>query len=167
MFSRSVMSDSLWPLGLQHARLPCPSPSPRACLNSFPLSRWCHPTILSSVVPFSSCLQFFPASGSFPVSWLFESGGQRIGISASASVSNSSRSSRGTWEKGHWTKYKRALLQPSGQSHLRTEDLEQAPNGVDSQVLPKLRIATPRISIPFFLLVIEPCHLPVKRTHGQ
>ena len=85
-FSRSIVSDSLEPHGLQHARLPCPSPTPRACSNSCPLSRWCHPTISSSVVPFSSCLQSFPASGSFPVSQFFISGGQSIGVSASASV---------------------------------------------------------------------------------
>ena len=80
------MSDSLRPHGLQHTRLPCPSPSPRAYSHSCPLSRWCHPTISSSVIPFSSCLQSFPASGSFPVSQFFTSGGQSIGISASASV---------------------------------------------------------------------------------
>ena len=85
-FSRSVMSNSLQPHGLQHARLPCPSPSPRACSNSCPLSRWCHPTISSSVVPFSSCLQSFPASGSFLMSQFFAPGGQSIGASASASV---------------------------------------------------------------------------------
>ena len=136
-FSRSVVPNSLWLHGLKHTSLPYPSPTPRACSNSCPSSRWCHPTILSSVVPFSSCLQSFPASGSFPMSWLFKSGGQSIGASASASVSKCRwlMSSRGTWEKGHWTKYKRALLQPSDQSHLRTEDLEQAPNDVDSQVL--------------------------------
>ena len=78
------MSDSLWPHGLQHARLPCPSPTPRACSNSCPLSQWCHPTISSSVVPFSSCLQSFPASGSFPMSQLFSSGGQSIGASAAS-----------------------------------------------------------------------------------
>ena len=82
-FSHSVMSDSLWPHGLQHARLPCPSPTPRACSNSCPLSRWCHPTISSPVVPFSSWLQSFPASGSFLMSWLFTSGGHSIGASAS------------------------------------------------------------------------------------
>ena len=71
------------PNGLQHTRLPCPLPSPRACSNSCPSSRWCHPTISSSVISFSSCLQSFPASGSFPVSWLFTSGGQSIGASAS------------------------------------------------------------------------------------
>ena len=64
-FSHSVMSDSLWPQGLQHIRLPCPSPSPGTCWNSCPLSHWCHPTISSSVVPFSSCFQSFPALGSF------------------------------------------------------------------------------------------------------
>ena len=82
LFSCSVVSDSLWPHGLQQARLPCCSPSPRACSNSCPLSRWSHPTILSSV----SCLQSFPASGSFLMSQLFASGGQNIGASASASV---------------------------------------------------------------------------------
>ena len=85
-FSCSVMSDSLRPHGLQHARSPCPSPTPRVYSNSFSLSWWCHPTISSSIVPFSSCLQFFPASGSFTMSQFFTSGGQSIGISASASV---------------------------------------------------------------------------------
>ena len=85
-FSRSVLSDSWGPHGLQHARLPCPSPSPGACSNSCPLSQWCHPTISSSVIPFFSCLQSFPASGSFPMSWLFVPTGQNIGVSASASV---------------------------------------------------------------------------------
>ena len=82
-FSRSVVSDPLRPDGLQHPRLPCPSPTPRACSNSCPSSWWCHPTISSSVIPVSSCLQSFPASGSFPMSQLFESGGQSIGASAS------------------------------------------------------------------------------------
>ena len=77
-FSLSVMSDSLWPHGLQHARLPCPSPAPGACSNSCSLSQWCHPTISSSVVPFSSCLQSFPASQSYQMSQLFTSGGQNI-----------------------------------------------------------------------------------------
>ena len=84
--SHSVMSDSLQPPGLQHTRLPCPSPTPRAYSNSCPLSWWCHPTIASSVAPFSSHLQSFPASGSFPFSQLFTSGGQTIGASGSASV---------------------------------------------------------------------------------
>ena len=80
MFNHSVVSDSLHPHGLQHARLPCPLPSPRACSNSYPLSQWCHPTIPFSVIPFSSCLQSFPASGSFPMSWLFASGGQWLSV---------------------------------------------------------------------------------------
>ena len=85
-FSCSVVSDSLQSHELQHARPPCPSPTPRVYSNSCPLSRWCHPTISSSVVPFSSCPQSLPASGSFPVSQLFAQGGQSIGVSASASV---------------------------------------------------------------------------------
>ena len=88
LFSCSVgrshgLQHSLWPHGLQHTRLPCPSPPPRACSNSCPLSWWCYPTISSSVVPFSFCLQSFPASGSFLMSQLFASGGQTIGTSAS------------------------------------------------------------------------------------
>ena len=85
-FSPSVVSNSLWLHGLQHARLPCLWPTPRTCSNSCPLSQWCHLTISSSVIPFSSCLQSFPASGSFPVNQFFTSGGQSIGVSASASV---------------------------------------------------------------------------------
>ena len=76
---------TLWLHGPQHTRLPCPSPTPRACSNSCPLSRWCHPTVSSSVVPFSSCFQSFPASGSFPMNQFFSSGGQSIRVSASAS----------------------------------------------------------------------------------
>ena len=75
-FSRPVMSESLQPHGQQHTRLPCPSPTPRACSNSCPASQWCHPTVSFSIVPFSSHLQSFPASGSFPVSQFFISGGQ-------------------------------------------------------------------------------------------
>ena len=86
LLSHWVMSDSLRPNGLQHARLSCPSPTPKACSNSCPLSQWCHPTISSSVIPFFSHLQSFPASGSFLISQFFASGGQMIGISASASV---------------------------------------------------------------------------------
>ena len=81
LFSHSVVSDSLWPQGLQHTRLPCPSSTPGACSNSCPLSQWCHPTISSSVIPFSSCLQSFLASGSFLVNQLFASGGQSTGPS--------------------------------------------------------------------------------------
>ena len=86
LFSCSVISNSLQSHGLQHASLPYPSPYPGACLNSCPLSRWCKPTISSSVIPFSSCPQSLPASGSFLSSQFFTSGGQSIGVSASASV---------------------------------------------------------------------------------
>ena len=86
LFSHLVISKSLQPHGLQHARLPCPSPSPGACSDSRPWSQWCHPTIVSSVIPFSSCLQSFPASGSFQMTQLFASGGHNIGASASTSV---------------------------------------------------------------------------------
>ena len=82
--SCSVVSDSLHPQGLQQARLPCPSPSPGVCSNACPLSQWCHPTI----APFSSCPKSFPASGSFPMSWLFASGGQSSGASASVLPTN-------------------------------------------------------------------------------
>ena len=85
-FSRSVVSDSLRPHGLQQARLPCLSPTPRTCSNSCPLSWWCHPTISSPVIPFSSRLQSFPTSGSLQMSQLFTSGGQSIRVSASTSV---------------------------------------------------------------------------------
>ena len=85
-FSHSIMSNSLWHHSLQHARLPYPSPTPGACSNSWPLSQWCHPTVSSSVVPFSSYLQSSPASGSFTISQFFASGNQSIGDSASASV---------------------------------------------------------------------------------
>ena len=85
LFSCSVMFDSSWPHGLQYARFLCPLPFPRACSNSCPLSQWCHLTISSSVIPFSSCLQSFPASGSFLMSQLFTSDGPSSGPSASAS----------------------------------------------------------------------------------
>ena len=81
-----LVTQSCLTHGLQHTRLPCPSVSFGVCLNSCPLSRWCHPTVSSSVVPVSSCLQSFPTSGSFPMSWLFTSSGQSIGASASAPV---------------------------------------------------------------------------------
>ena len=84
--SHSVFSDALWPHGLQHARLPCPSPCPGVCSNIYPLSWWCHPTISSTVVPFSFCFQSFPASRSFQMSQFFTLGGQSIGDSVWASV---------------------------------------------------------------------------------
>ena len=86
LFSCQGISDSLWPHGLQHTRLPCPSQSPGVSSDSVPLSWWCHPTISSTVILFSFCFQSFPASESFPMSWLFTSGGQSIGASASASI---------------------------------------------------------------------------------
>ena len=85
-FSRSLVSDSLWPHELQHTRPPCPSPPPAVHPNSCPLSWWCYPAISSSVVPFSSCPQSLPASESFPISQIFTWGGQSIGVSALASV---------------------------------------------------------------------------------
>ena len=85
-FSCSIVSNSLQPHGLQHARFPCPSLSPRVSSDSCPLRQWCHPTISSSVIPISSCPQSFPASGSFSISWPFTSGGQSTGASSSASV---------------------------------------------------------------------------------
>ena len=85
-FSRSVVSDSLWPHELQHARPPCPSPTPRVYSDSSPSSWWCHPTISSPIIPFSSCPQSLPASGSFQMSQIFTWGGQSIGTSALASV---------------------------------------------------------------------------------
>ena len=85
-FSRSIVSDSLWPHESQHTRPSCPSPTPGAYSNTCPSSRWCHPAISSSVIPFSSCPQSFPASGYFPMSQLFAWGGQSIGVSALASV---------------------------------------------------------------------------------
>ena len=86
LFSPQIISDFLWPHGLQHAWSSCPSISPRVCPSSCPLSGWCYPTVSSSTAPFSFCLQSFPASGSFPMSWVFASSGQSIGASTSASV---------------------------------------------------------------------------------
>ena len=97
LFSHSVVSD-FWAHGLQHARLPCPSPSPRVSPNSCPLSRWCHPTISPSVIPFSSCFQSFPASGS--MSQFFTSGGQSIEVSASTSVPPMNMQD---WSPSGWT----------------------------------------------------------------
>ena len=112
-FSLSIMSNSLWSHGLQHARLPCPSQTSRAYSNSCPPCRWCHPTISSSVVPFSSCLQSFPGSGSFPVSQFFISGGQSIGVSASASLFPMNIQG---WFPLEWTGW--ISLQPKGLSRV-------------------------------------------------
>ena len=96
------MTDSLWPHGWQHTRLPCPSQTPRACSNSCPLTQWCHLTISSSVVPFSFCLQSFPAPGSFPVGHFFASGGQRLTLGISLFLAGSGCS---WWanSRSHWT----------------------------------------------------------------
>ena len=99
-FGHSVVSDSLWPHESQHARPPCPSPTPRVHSDSCPSSQWCHPAISSSVVPFSSCPQSLPASESFPMSQLFTWGGQSTGVSASASFSP--KKSQG-WSPSEWT----------------------------------------------------------------
>ena len=99
-FSHSVVSDSLRPHELQHARPPCPSPTPRVRSNSCPSSRWCHPAISSSVIPFSSCPQSLPASKSFPMSQLFAWGGQSIGVSALASVLPKNTQD---WSPSEWT----------------------------------------------------------------
>ena len=100
--SRSVVSDSLWPHGLQHIRPPCPSPSLGVYSNSCPLSPWCHPTISSAVIPFSSHYQSFPAWGSFQMSKLFASSGQNIGVSVSASVFSNESTLRMRWPK-YWS----------------------------------------------------------------
>ena len=112
-FSHSVVSNCLRPYEPQHTRPPCPSPTPGVYSNSCPLSWWCHPTILSSVVPFSSHLQSFPAWGSFPMSQLFTSGGQSIGISASTSVLPMNTQD---WSPLGWTGW--ISLQPKGLSRV-------------------------------------------------
>ena len=109
-FSHSVMSNSLWPHGLQHPRPLCWSPTPRTCSNTCALSRWCHPIISSSVIPFSSCLQSFPASGCFPRSQLFASVGQSIGASASASVLSMNIQDWFPWGWTGWISFKSKVL---------------------------------------------------------
>ena len=112
-FSRSVVSDSLWPHELQHARPPCPSPTPRVHLDSCPWTQWCHPVIPSSVVPFSSCPQSLPASESFPMSQLFAQGGQSIGVSALASFLPKNTQD---WSPSEWTAW--ISLQSKGLSRV-------------------------------------------------
>ena len=112
-FSRSVVSDSLWPHGLQYTRPPCPSPTPGLHPNPCPLSQWCHPTILSSVIPFFSCPQSFPESASFQMSQLFTSGDQSIGVSALASVLSMNIQD---WFPLGWTSW--ISLQPKGLSRV-------------------------------------------------
>ena len=106
-FNRSVMSDSLLPHGLQHASPPCPSPTPEVYSNSCSLNQWCHPTISFSVIPFYSCLQSFPTTGSFQMSQLFASGSQHIGVSASTSVLSMNTQD---WSPLGWTGWISLLL---------------------------------------------------------
>ena len=123
-FSCSVVSNSLRPHELQHARPPCPSPTPRVYPNSCPLSHWCHPTSSSSVVPFS-CPQSFPASGSFPMSQLFASGGQSIGVSASTSVLPVNTQD---WSPLGWT----AGLGGNSYNHLETNNIQASSKSICS-----------------------------------
>ena len=132
-FSCSVVSDSLWPHGLQHARPPCPSPTPRVYSNSCSLSRWCHQTISSSVVPFSSCLQSFLASGSFQMSQLFASGGQSIGVSASTAVlPMSTQMSTQDWSPLGWTGW--ISLQSKGLSRVLSKTTVQKHQSFSAQL---------------------------------
>ena len=119
-FSHSVVSNSLRPHESQHARPPCPSPTPRVYSNSYPSSRWCHTTISSSVIPFSSCPQSLPASVSFPMSQLFTSGGPSIGVSASASVLPVSTQD---WSSLGWTGW--ISLQSKGLSRVFSNTIVQ------------------------------------------
>ena len=125
-FSRSVVSYSLWPHGLQHARPPCPSPTPRVYSNSCPLSQWCHPTISSFVVPFSSRLRSFPASRSFPMSQLFAWGVQSTGASALASFLP--KKSQG-WSPSEWTGW--ISLQSKGLSRVFSNTTVNAKNCIN------------------------------------
>ena len=128
-FSLSVVSDSLWSHEPQHARLPCPSPSPGVHPNPCPSCWWCHPTISSSVVPFSSCPQSFPASGSFQMSQLSASGGQRIGVSASTSVPPMNTQD---WSPLGWTGW--ISLQSKGLSRVFSNTTVQKHQFFDAQL---------------------------------
>ena len=128
-FSHSVVSDSLQPHGLQHTRTPCPSPTHGFYSNSCPLSPWCHPAISTSVIPFSSCLQSFPASGSFQMSQLFTSGGQRIGVLASASVLPMNTKD---WFRLEWTGW--ISLQSKGLSRVFSNTIVQKHQFFGSQL---------------------------------
>ena len=128
-FSLSVVSDSLWPHELQHARPPCPSPTPGVYSNSCPLRWWCHPAISSSVVPFSSWPQSLPASGSFPMSQLFASGGQSTGVSASTSVLPMNTQD---WAPLGWTGW--ISLQSKGLSRVFSNTTVQKPQFFGAQL---------------------------------
>ena len=129
LFSHLVEFMFLWPHGLLHARLPPPSLSPRVCSNSYPLSQWYHPTIPFSDVPFSSCLQSFPASGSFPMSQFFASGGQSIGVSASTSVLPMNTQD---WSPLEWTGW--ICLQSKGPSRVFFNTAVQKHQFFDAQL---------------------------------
>ena len=131
-FSRSVVSDSLRPHESQHARPPCPSPTPRVHLDSRPSSQWCHPAVSSSVVPFSSHLQSFPASGSFQMSQFFTSGGQRIGVSASTSALP--KNTQG-WSPSEWTGW--ISLQSKGLSRVFSNTTVQKHQFFSAQLSPQ------------------------------
>jgi len=124
-FSHSVVSNSLWPHEPQHTRPPCPSPIPRVHPNPCPLSQWCHPTISSSVIPFSSCPQSFPSSGSFQMSQLFTSGGQSIGVSASTAVLPMNTQG---WSPSEWTGW--ISLQSKGLSKVFSNTTVQSINSL-------------------------------------
>ena len=125
----SVVSDSLWPHELQHARPPCPSPTPRVHSNSYPSRRWCHPGVSSSVVPFSSCPQSLPASGSFPMRQLFAWGGQSTGVWASASVYPMNTQD---WSPLGWTSW--ISLQSKGLSRVFSNTTVQKHQFIDTQL---------------------------------
>ena len=128
-FSRSVVSDSLQPHEPQHTRPPCPSPTPGVHPNSCPLSRWCHPTILFSIVPFSFCPQSFPAPGSFQMSQIFTSGGQSIGVSASTSILPMNTQD---WPPLGWTGW--ISLQSKGLSRVFSNTTVQKPQFFGAQL---------------------------------
>ena len=128
-FSHSVVSNSLRPHELQHVRPPCPSQTPGVYSNSCPSSQWCHPAISSSIIPFSSCPQSLPASGSFPMSQLFASGGQSIGVSASASVLPMNTQD---WSPLGWTAW--FSLQSNGLSRIFSNTAVQKHQFFDAQL---------------------------------
>ena len=127
--SHSAMSHSLWPHEPQHTKLHCPSPTPGVYPNSCPLSQWCHPTISSSVIPFSSCPQSFPASGSSPMSQLFASGGQSTGVSASTSVFPMNTQD---WSPSGWTGW--IFLQSKGLSRVFSNTTAQKHQFLSAQL---------------------------------
>ena len=138
------MTDSLWPCGPQHARPPCPLPTPGVYSNSCPLSRWCHPTISSSVIPISSCLQSFPALGSFLMSQFFVSGGQSIGVLASTSVLPMNTQD---WSPLEWT----------GWISLETKGLSRVFSNVSSKAL-VLQCSA------FFIVQLSHPHMTTRKT---